>query len=326
MAISPHEHQYDMCLYPIKMRNKRFLPNKKNGGNPPPVIPELAMIEVPCGICHDCRKSKRSGWMIRINTEVRTNAKRAMFVVFTFNEDELEKLGKEVEHENDSEEVAKLAIKRWRERRRAAGMKPIKYWAATELGHEGTERLHLHAIVFGDQRDLDKWTYGNVFVGNTVSECSVAYVTKYFLKGDEKNPDYRPRILVSNGLGSEYVTIAGNTHMWAGENTSTKFRTNKGQKLELPIYLKKKVFTEEQLIALAIYNARSEVRWVCGVKTARDDVSMHRRLREDRINELKAIGITAKGILEKKARKSKRMYESVEEGEHRNKLWEWRVS
>ena len=44
-----------MCLYPRLMKNKRYMPNKKNGG----IVPQLEdirkeIIEVPCGVCLEC--------------------------------------------------------------------------------------------------------------------------------------------------------------------------------------------------------------------------------------------------------------------------------
>ena len=44
-----------MCLYPRLMKNKRYMPNKKNGG----IVPQLddirkETIEVPCGVCLEC--------------------------------------------------------------------------------------------------------------------------------------------------------------------------------------------------------------------------------------------------------------------------------
>ena len=51
--------------------------------------------------------------------------------------------------------------------------KSIKHWFTTELGHEKTERLHLHGIVWGigtDQLVEEKWNYGITYTGNYVNE------------------------------------------------------------------------------------------------------------------------------------------------------------
>ena len=63
--------------------------------------------------------------------------------------------------------IAKLALRRCLERIRKQTGKSIKHWFITELGHEKTERLHLHGIVWGigtDKLITDKWNYGITFL------------------------------------------------------------------------------------------------------------------------------------------------------------------
>lgn len=48
-----------MCSYEREMPNKRYQPNKSNGGIVPQCKDErLKYIKVPCGHCIDCRKEK----------------------------------------------------------------------------------------------------------------------------------------------------------------------------------------------------------------------------------------------------------------------------
>ena len=45
----------------------------------------------------------------------------------------------------------------------------IRHWFITELGHTGTERVHLHGLVWGigmDKLVEEKWQNGIVFTGN----------------------------------------------------------------------------------------------------------------------------------------------------------------
>ena len=49
----------------------------------------------------------------------------------------------------DNNEIATKAIRLCLERIRKQTGKSIKHWFITELGHEKTERLHLHGIVWG---------------------------------------------------------------------------------------------------------------------------------------------------------------------------------
>lgn len=48
-----------MCLYPKRILNRRFMPNRKNGYNPPICTDErLRYINVECGKCYECKKKK----------------------------------------------------------------------------------------------------------------------------------------------------------------------------------------------------------------------------------------------------------------------------
>ena len=94
------------------------------------------------------------------------------------------------------------------ERIRKKTGKSIKHWFITELGHEKTERLHLHGIVWGigiDQLIREKWNYGITYTGNFVNEKTVNYITKYMTKIDEKHPDFTGKVLCSRGIGAGYT-------------------------------------------------------------------------------------------------------------------------
>ena len=55
-----------MCYFPVKIKNKRFVPTKKNGYEPLVCTDErLRYIEVECGYCFECRKKKRNAWRVR---------------------------------------------------------------------------------------------------------------------------------------------------------------------------------------------------------------------------------------------------------------------
>ena len=48
-----------MCLYPKMILNKKYRPNKKNGGNTP-FFNDIRTLYVPiaCGVCYECLKKK----------------------------------------------------------------------------------------------------------------------------------------------------------------------------------------------------------------------------------------------------------------------------
>ena len=61
-----------MCLYPKLIKNRKYIANKKNGGNIPPVNDlRVLMVPVGCGKCIECKKQKSREWSIRLQEEIR---------------------------------------------------------------------------------------------------------------------------------------------------------------------------------------------------------------------------------------------------------------
>lgn len=110
-----------MCLYPKLVINKKYTVTKKNKGNVPKLTdPRIAYIPVPCGRCIECMRKKKREWQVRLLEEIKVN-KEAIFVTLTFSEESLEKLGKEIQTENEyikNNEIATLAVRRFLERYR----------------------------------------------------------------------------------------------------------------------------------------------------------------------------------------------------------------
>ena len=148
-----------MCLYPKLIRNRRYLPNKKNGGVPP-VYPDerLLYVTAACGKCLECRQQKQRQWLVRMSEELRQEP-NAYFITLTINDKSYSELSNTYNIIDDNE-IATKAIRLCLERIRKQTGKSIKHWFITELGHEKTERLHLHGIVWGigtDQLIKEKW-------------------------------------------------------------------------------------------------------------------------------------------------------------------------
>ena len=56
-----------MCLYPKLIKNRKYIANKKNGGNIPPVSDlRVLMVPVGCGKCIECKKQKSREWSVRL--------------------------------------------------------------------------------------------------------------------------------------------------------------------------------------------------------------------------------------------------------------------
>ena len=97
--------------------------------------------------------------------------------------------GKQKYKLKDNNDIATKAIRLCLERVRKLTGKSVKHWFITELGHEKTERLHLHGIVWGlgnGKKVTDNWKYGITFTGYFVNEKTINYITKYMLKIDGK--------------------------------------------------------------------------------------------------------------------------------------------
>ena len=199
-----------MCLYPRLIKNRKYIPNKKNKGNVPKVK-DIRVLYVPvgCGKCMECTKQKANEWRTRLLEEVRENW-TGKFVTLSFNEKSLIKLGKEANEKEGykaDNEIAKIAIRYFLERWRKATGKSVRHWLVTELGGNGTERIHIHGIIWTEETRLihDKWQYGNVWIGQWINEITVNYIVKYLHKTDEKHKHYNSKVFTSSGIGKGYT-------------------------------------------------------------------------------------------------------------------------
>ena len=125
-----------MCLYPKLIKNRKYISNKKNGGNIPPVQDERVLwVPVGCGKCMECRKQKTREWLVRLQEDLRIN-KNAYFVTYTFNDTALALLENEIKgltgYERDNE-VCRIAVRRYTERWRRCHGKTLRHWLVTEL-------------------------------------------------------------------------------------------------------------------------------------------------------------------------------------------------
>ena len=230
-------------------------------------------VTAACGDCYECRKQKQRQWVVRMMEELKANP-NAYFLTLTITDENYKKLKKDynLKSEND---IATKAIRLCMERIRKKTGKSVRHWFITELGHEKTERLHLHGIVWGieaDKKVCEKWNYGITFTGFWVNEQTVNYITKYMLKVDEKHPKFRGKVLCSAGIGAKYVTSEdGKRHKYKQGETNESYRTRNGQKLNLPIYYRNKIFTEEEREKLLLEKINKGIVYVMGQKIKIED-------------------------------------------------------
>lgn len=261
-----------MCLYPKLIRNRKYLPNKKNGGNPPLCKDERTLyVPVGCGKCIECLTQKSRAWNVRLQEEIRTD-KTAIFVSLTLSNQSYKELDQEIEnlsgYERDNE-IAKLAVRRFLERWRKKHGTSVKHWLVTECGHQGTENIHLHGLIFTDKRqDIETiWKYGFVYLGSYTNEKTLNYIMKYITKVDVQHKYFTPRIFTSAGIGKNYTRRPdAETNKFNDKQTREYYTTRQGIKLNLPIYYRNKLYNEDEREKLWLNKLDQQIRWIRGIK------------------------------------------------------------
>jgi len=276
-----------MCLYPKLIENRKYKANKKNGGIIPPVSDKRTlMVPVGCGKCIECKKQKARNWQVRLHEELRHD-KTGQFVTLTFSDEEYKKLSEEITGVTDynlDNEIATLATRRFLERWRKKYKTSVKHWLVTELGHNGTENIHIHGLLWTNKKKetIEQiWKYGWIYIGDYVNEKTINYIVKYVNKTDKDHPNYNSKILTSAGIGNKYLErIDSKKNKYNPTETKETYTTRQGIKLNLPIYYRNKIYTEEEREKLWLEKLDKEERWVCGEKV---DISKN----EDNYNKLR---------------------------------------
>lgn len=264
------------------MLNPKYKPNKKNKGIPPICTDErLRYVSVGCGKCYECRKQKASQWKVRMMEEIRHD-KTGLFITLTFNPEKYEYYKNKSEINEDDNELATSAVRDFLERIRKKTKKSIKHWFITEKGHTGTNRIHIHGIIWGENAEeltREKWQNGFVFIGDYVNEKTINYIIKYVTKTDVDNKDFFGKILCSAGIGKNYINRTDiERNKYIPNETKETYRTRDGLKYALPLYYRNKIYTEEEREALWIEKIEKGEKWVCGEKVNIDDEEAYIRL------------------------------------------------
>lgn len=282
-----------MCLFPTLRPNKKYVANKKNGGNVPVCIDERTKwVPTKCGNCMECRKAIAREWQIRLLEEIR-NDNTGKMVTLTFSTESLKKLAKDkyvagsTGYEKDNA-IAKRALRLFNERWRKKNKVAIKHWVITELGGGTWEHMHMHGILWTTESREEiqaKWDYGKVHFGDWVNEQTVTYCTKYVYKKDPEHPNYKSRVLTSPGMGKGYTKRidARNNKYKVGE-TKEYYKTRTGHKVALPVYWRNKLYTEEERERLWIEKLDKQERWVDGrlIDISKGDENYWKALKEAR--------------------------------------------
>lgn len=261
-----------MCLYPVRLKNRKYTVTEKNGGRVPfpPIIGEdsfgnvifddrVLTINVPCGNCEECRAAKTREWQVRLTEEIR-NWEHPYFVTLTFSPQALADICRKYDiHECNA--VAAYAVRHMLELWRKKHKKSLRHWFVTELGHEGTERIHLHGIIFTNEvlefgeKDDNKmcrwsyWKYGHIYVGDFCTLRTVNYIVKYMNKIDLDHKGFKGVVLASPGIGSGWLDRMRHTpcnYGYRPRNTIDYYTLNTGSRIKLPKYYANHLRNEDE--------------------------------------------------------------------------------
>ena len=265
-----------MCLYSELIKNPRFKETKKNGGVIPAVL-DVRTLQVPigCGNCIECRRQKSREWEIRLIEDIKDSMHGKM-VTLTISDEYYYELNQEIKKElqgyDRDNAIVTLAMRRFNERYRKTEKKAIRHWLVSELGHEGTENIHLHGILWTEMRfeDIRKiWKYGYIYPRkdeqrkNYVNNQTVRYCVKYIHKIDKHHENYKSIVLSSAGIGENYITSGrAKIHKFKGKDTIEHYRTPEGYKVALPKYWRNKIWTDDEKELLWTYKLDKKIRWI----------------------------------------------------------------
>lgn len=293
-----------MCLFPTLVKNPKYKPNKKNGGNVPHMQDKrVGLVPVKCGLCMECAAARSAEWKARLLEEIKHQKEKGNFVTFNFSneaytellEGALKKNNKLKGYDLDNQ-IATDAIHKWRERWRKHNKKSPRHWFITELGHGETEHLHLHGIVWTDtpaeiekhwrykQIATNKWKYGWCTLGdgkgrNFVNEQTIGYMTKYVTKLDPEHKYYKPKILTSPGIGKSFAkTYNAKQCAYKGADTKTTYTTPSGYEFNLNVYWRNQLYTEEEREKLWVHKLDKGVQYIGGEKIRAEDAENRAKL------------------------------------------------
>lgn len=260
-----------MCLYPKLIINKKYISTKKNGGNIPPLVDiRTKYVPIKCGKCIECKKQISREWRLRLENEIE-NWQYKYFVTLTFSEESIQKISIKYNiPKTNVNQIATKAVRLMCERYRKKYKKTLSHWLITELGHTGTERIHLHGILLSNYELSTKqienlWKNGFIYNGKYVNEKSINYITKYILKQDKDHKDYTQIILCSKGIGKNLLNKSQlKEKKYKNKETNETIRLKSGQIINIPIYYRNKIFTEKEREQLWLNRLDKQKRYILG--------------------------------------------------------------
>lgn len=212
-------------------------------------------IEVPCGSCIGCEKSRQYEYSIRLQYELDASPPNScLFVTLTFDDEHLEMY---------KDDLNKPVLRFLDVLRKRYG-KSIRRWFVCEFGTLHG-RPHYHGILFNCPREMidcftenkigyhkiitPLWKCGISFTGY-VNEKTCKYVAKYVTKS-LSNGIKRPRLISSFGIGKKYIDDCAKLHK-SGNGDLDPLMTIAGKPFPIPRYYHTKIFNSYDKKQLAL--------------------------------------------------------------------------
>lgn len=305
-----------MCTYVTMGRNAKYQKNQKNGGTIPAILDERALhVPRPCGKCKQCREQKAREWQIRLMEDIKKHKNGKMIVLTLSNESytELNNITPTwkrhprkkdeiipIEGYTRDNEIMKLAVKRFRERWRKKFGKSPRHWFITELGHQGTENIHIHGIIWTDKKFSDireRWNYGYIYPRkdeerhNYVSNRTIAYNIKYVHKMDKQHKYYNSIVLTSPGIGANFInSMNRELNRYNGKDTVLTYTTTDGYKMQLPVYYKRKIYNDSVREAIWMHTLDQPYVYIDGIKIDRRNKKAQKNILKSAQDKSKELG------------------------------------
>ena len=242
-------------------------------------------IDVPCGRCLSCRKSKSNSWRIRLLGEY-SQYPNSLFITLTFDETNL------LRFKDNPNKAVRLFLDRMR---KTFDNKSIRHFIIGEYG-DRTSRFHYHGILFNVPKKLDKdvleslWSYGWVYLGWCTQE-TIHYILKYLTKIDPLTNKQKkiPRLIVSKGIGSSLVDEYKESPM--KHNLMPLIVSEKGYKIPLPRYIKSKLYTLDEQEQMIVNNSQRPIeKYLDGVKYL--DINEYKKKLKEKFEHNVQLGVS----------------------------------
>lgn len=197
------------------------------------------VVHVPCGTCYACLVNRRESWTIRLTEEAKAHL-YCFFITLTYSDENLV-------YANNYTTICKRDVQLFIKKLRKLYTSKIRYYLVGEYGTK-TYRPHYHMLLFSEtdvnEKDIEKtWKLGNIVIGS-VNIKSITYVCKYHVnRGKYPSGSQRPFVLMSKGIGSQYVNKMTAYHRSGGLRTHYQMFEHKKA---LPRYYKDKIFNNMQ--------------------------------------------------------------------------------